>query len=388
MAERGKGSKPLLIVLLAAELFLFGFVIHQSIYYEKSSHGSIRVITPERGIIAGLLLGFMYIVYVEVRNRAAIRQIREEKEKMANVIESLPQGVVVLDPAGAIVSANEIGAALLGADPILCAGDPIGMYLEPATAEKIAGEFTGRLEAGAPKSGKRVKMKVLPLFEQQGRVISLEDLDRATQVAPAAAAVAPKARSGFDQLYRTLSEMAPSEKVGDALVTSRRLANFADQLPVLPPRVERAEADVTAIVRRCAERLGPIVRARRLALSIDAGEARGRVNEDLLSRAIEEVLLNACAYTSAGGTVGVKVAATDAAIQVVVQDDGVGTDEADLARVFDPEFTGRVQTAQSAGGRGIGLAITKRVVDAHGGSIVFESQKGKGTRVTFSLPKA
>lgn len=388
MAERDKGSRPLLIILLVAELALFVYVIYQAVYYEKSSHGSIKVITPERGIIAGLLLLFLYIVYVEARNRSTLKRIRSEKEKMANVIESLPQGVVVLDPDGKIVSANEIGAALLGADPILCAGDPIATYLDGSTAEKIAGDFTGRLEAPAPKSGKRVKMKVLPLFEQQGRVVSLEDMERATVVVPAAAGVAPRARTGFDNLYRLLAEMPPTEKGGDALVTARRLANFADQLPVLPPRVERTEVDVSAIVRRAAERLAPIIRARKLDASIDAAEARGRVNEDLLSRAVEEVLLNACAYTPAGGKISAKVTATDAAVTIAVQDNGVGAEESDLSRVFDAEFTGRVQTPQSAGGRGIGLAIAKRVADAHGGSIVFESRKGQGTRVTFSLPKS
>lgn len=385
MAERDKGSRPLLIVLLAAELALFAFVIHQSIRYHKEG---IAVITPEQGIIGGMLLLFMYIVYVEVRNRRSLQNIRAEKEKMANVIESLPQGVVVLDPEDKIVSANEIGAALLGADPILCAGDPVAMYFDPAAAQTISGDFTGRLEAGAPKSGKRLKMKVLPLFEQQGRVISLEDIERVTVVAPAAASVAPKARTGFDNLYRMLSELPPSEKVGDALVTARRLANFADQLPVLPPRVERSDADVSALVRRSVEKLGPIVRARKLDVALTAPESRGRVNDDLVSRAIEEVVLNACAYTPAGGKITATVGANETSVTVAIQDNGVGADEADLARVFDPEFTGHVQTPQSAGGRGFGLALAKRVVDAHGGSIVFESRKGQGTRVTFSLPKA
>ena len=67
---------------------------------------------------------------------------------------------------------------------------------------------------------------------------------------------------------------------------------------------------------------------------------------------------------------------------LIVEDEGVGISEKNLSTITEPFFT----TKQDKDGLGLGLSITKRIIDEHGGKIVFKSQEGKGTKVEVSLP--
>jgi signal transduction histidine kinase len=84
------------------------------------------------------------------------------------------------------------------------------------------------------------------------------------------------------------------------------------------------------------------------------------------------------------GRVRVRVVRQDDAVEVLVQDNGVGIPPADLRRVFEPFFT----TKPVGKGTGLGLPISARIVERCGGTIRIESEPGKGTTVTVALPLA
>jgi signal transduction histidine kinase len=82
-----------------------------------------------------------------------------------------------------------------------------------------------------------------------------------------------------------------------------------------------------------------------------------------------------------GGTLTVSVESRDdGGRSVVVEDTGVGIPPEDRERIFEPYFTTK------ASGLGLGLVLTKKIIDAHGGRIAVESGPGKGTRIEVSLP--
>jgi cell cycle sensor histidine kinase DivJ len=95
---------------------------------------------------------------------------------------------------------------------------------------------------------------------------------------------------------------------------------------------------------------------------------------------------NAIRFTDRGGTVTVAARAEAAAIILVVEDDGVGINEADLARVGEPYFQAATSYERRHGGTGLGLSIVKGLVRLHGGDLSIKSRVGQGTRVTVRLP--
>jgi signal transduction histidine kinase len=106
-------------------------------------------------------------------------------------------------------------------------------------------------------------------------------------------------------------------------------------------------------------------------------------------RRISQVLLNlvgnAIKFTDSG-EVRVEVAAVDGALEVSVSDTGPGIDEREQQRIFEEFRQAEGAMTQKKGGTGLGLAIAKRIVELHGGKIWVESEVGKGSKFTFTLP--
>jgi two-component system OmpR family sensor kinase len=104
---------------------------------------------------------------------------------------------------------------------------------------------------------------------------------------------------------------------------------------------------------------------------------------ELLRRATENVVRNAVRHTPQGSTVGVHAQIDGAALRISVRDHGPGVPEPDLEKIFEPFFrVGR----DSGDGYGQGLAIARRVIEAHGGEIRAANDAGGGLRVEIVLP--
>lgn len=107
---------------------------------------------------------------------------------------------------------------------------------------------------------------------------------------------------------------------------------------------------------------------------------------DLLRQVIENLLSNACKYTSTGGSVLLRLLPHPGWAVVQVIDTGIGISEADLPYIFDRFY--RVDTARSldSGGFGLGLALAKQIIQAHGGYIHVISEVSKGSKFQIELP--
>jgi signal transduction histidine kinase len=94
---------------------------------------------------------------------------------------------------------------------------------------------------------------------------------------------------------------------------------------------------------------------------------------------------NAIKFTDAG-EVRIDAATTEGALEVSVSDTGPGISPADQEYIFEEFRQAEGSVAQRKGGTGLGLAIAKKIVEMHGGKIWVESEVGKGSTFTFSLP--
>jgi signal transduction histidine kinase len=110
------------------------------------------------------------------------------------------------------------------------------------------------------------------------------------------------------------------------------------------------------------------------------------VDEKRIGQVISNLLANAIRYTPAGGTIEVGAKTHNAGITIWVRDTGAGIPAEDLPHIFDRFYRVDKSRSRTTGGTGLGLAIAKRFVEAHGGHIRAESEAGRGTTITVTLP--
>jgi two-component system, OmpR family, sensor kinase len=126
----------------------------------------------------------------------------------------------------------------------------------------------------------------------------------------------------------------------------------------------------------------------RLSLEQAAPSAIGVVvtrRELALGRALSNLIQNAVTY---GGSARVQARAKDGAILIVIDDDGPGIPKAELERVFTPFYRLERSRSRTTGGAGLGLAIARSVVRAHGGEVTLANGEGGGLRQTVRLPRS
>jgi NtrC-family two-component system sensor histidine kinase KinB len=141
------------------------------------------------------------------------------------------------------------------------------------------------------------------------------------------------------------------------------------------------------LVLDAVEPLRRRIDAKGLALRVDIPEGLPPMAADRgkVERVITNLVTNAIRATDAGGAIDIAVARRAGFVAISVRDTGRGIPHDYLARVFEPFV--QVPNA-SAGGAGLGLSISRRIVQAHGGQITVRSEPGQGTTFTFTLPVA
>ena len=142
--------------------------------------------------------------------------------------------------------------------------------------------------------------------------------------------------------------------------------------------------DLADLVGDTVGAMRPQARARgvQMDFAIPIGLQAARADGARLQRVLFNLIQNAIRYTPADGSVTVRAEVAEGAVQVEVADTGTGIADADRERVFDAFFQGG---ARSNGSAGLGLAISRAIVEAHGGRIWLERSVG-GTSVRFTLP--
>lgn len=172
-----------------------------------------------------------------------------------------------------------------------------------------------------------------------------------------------------------------------------RLTRLAGQLLYLAredSRVqvpERREVRLDQLVTDVAEHMRVLAAAKEIDLRVEGlGPCRVHGDPDRLRRVLFNLLDNACKYTPRGGTVTVSCSNLSGSAELVVEDSGIGIQKEYLPHVFNRFFRADASRTANGAGVGLGLAITRSIVESHGGAIQVESDPDKGTRFTIHLP--
>jgi signal transduction histidine kinase len=149
-----------------------------------------------------------------------------------------------------------------------------------------------------------------------------------------------------------------------------------------PPEIQREPVALNALVEECVALTQDRIAQHGIQLVLDLDQRIGTPPVDAreLRKAILNLLVNAVDAMEHGGTLTVRTQTGEGTIVLAVEDTGCGMDAETRARMFDLFFTTKPN------GTGLGMAITRSVIDRHGGSLELDSAPGHGTRVRVTLP--
>jgi two-component system phosphate regulon sensor histidine kinase PhoR len=336
-------------------------------------------------------------------------ELRREQAETAALVESMIEGVIAADGRGRNVTANPAARRLLGYG----AADPL-----PDLAElfrvKAAREVVDAVLSGEPVQDRQLDMddrafmiNARPL-PAGGAVLVIHDL---TEIRRLEAVRRDFVANVSHELKTPLTSISGYAEtlLGDPpdpdtarrftstiLSNARRMQRLVDDLLDLS-RIEagrwqpnKVSVDVAAVARESWTALAgrPEVQGVSFDVAIADGAQFVVADLDALRQILTNLLDNSLRYTPAGGRITCAAAREALGIAVTVRDTGVGITRDHLPRIFERFYRADASRSREEGGTGLGLAIVKHLVEAHGGRVYAESERGLGTSVTCWFPDA
>lgn len=152
--------------------------------------------------------------------------------------------------------------------------------------------------------------------------------------------------------------------------------------------IRKKKIAIGDIVQSVTDLIQPVLKEKSIRLQMDCpDEVIAFVDPDRVQQVIINILDNAIKHSNHYAEVSLQVDQTEAFVEIVVTDDGEGIPEEDIPYLFDRLYRVEKSRSRQSGGAGLGLAITKEIMESHGGSIHIYSELGKGTRVVMRLPR-
>src|SRR5579885_3290482 len=345
---------------------------------------------------------------------AAARAVAVEREQAAHVLDAVGDGIFAVAADGTIAFWNRAAGTLtgLGADDVLgrsladlgygwaavASSVPAVLHDEPPRPVALPVEGADR-ELWLSFLAVRTQRSVVYAFrdvtaerqleERQNEFVATVSHELRTPMTAVLGAARTLLRPDLDladDLRRQLLEMIAAQAARLARVTeSVLLVGRLDRDEVV---VERERVEVEQLVAETLDMLAPTIPAA-IAVSSEAGPGcavlgdRSRIQQVLVN-----LVDNAVKYSPGGGAVGVRAARRGDVVLIEVADEGGGIPAADLDRIFEKFDRGDPARRLAAGGTGLGLYISRELVERMGGSIGVASTPGAGSTFTVELPAA
>ncbi|RYZ35270.1 MAG: HAMP domain-containing histidine kinase [Myxococcaceae bacterium] len=195
------------------------------------------------------------------------------------------------------------------------------------------------------------------------------------------------AQTARELLPDITEDLAELERLVQDVLTTSRLELVTEGASGAAPPLRLEHVDANALLEKAAARFRTARPQHRLEVQVDGVLPGLEADPVLLRRVLDNLLDNAGKYSEPGTTVKLLARTEgDGGVQVEIRDQGIGIDAEDLARVGTPFFRTDRSRARTTGGVGLGLALVRRIIVAHGGRLTLESQPGQGTTARVLLP--
>jgi two-component system phosphate regulon sensor histidine kinase PhoR len=336
-------------------------------------------------------------------------ELRRERAESAALVEAMVEGVIAADGRGHIVTANPAARRLLGYGPTEPLPD-----LPELFRVKAAREVVNVVLLGQPVQDRQIEMddrvflvNARPL-PTGGAVVVLHDLTEVRRLEAVrrdfVANVSHELKtpltsiSGYAETL--LDDGADGETVqrfaGTILSNARRMQRLVDDLLDLS-RIEagrwqpsRTVVEVAAVARESWASFARRADAGRVELALDVSPDADVLHADLdaVRQVLTNLMDNSLRYTPPGGRITCLCRRVVGGVAMSIRDDGLGITREHLPRIFERFYRADPSRSREEGGTGLGLAIVKHLVEAHGGRVSAESERGRGTTVTCVFPDA
>lgn len=426
---------------------LTGFLLEQGFPGEEVSHfidglkdeiSAKKAVRPRRGDAKGLeeltkaneeLNTAVGQLKGELAAKAAVlealekqnKAIMDEKERIDNIVHSMTDGMVVVDPQGKILMVNPSAEAILG-----ISRQDIGKPIKDLVKDEHLLSLVKNKSEGQEVSDKDIELfspnestlKVLrassAVVEDNngktvGMVAILNDITKQKEVerlkSDFLAQVSHELRTPLFALEKSLSLILDKttgplsgdqqkflDMAGRNLKRLTLLINDLLDLSKLeagkvalkrePEAVENVIEEALSMLKAWAD-----TKTIRFEKAIQEGLPPVNIDSNRTIQVLINLISNAIKFTPSQGVITVEASREDnQEVRVCVQDTGIGIPPEELSKVFDKFYQIRSSAKTDVRGTGIGLTISKEIVELHGGRIWIESKVGEGTKFIFTLP--
>lgn len=344
--------------------------------------------------------------------------------QMQSILESAPHGILFVDAKSGDVMANPRAMELFGRPivpregraqyaALLCYPDGRALSVDeelssrvlrgedvsPQEFQVVRGDGTRLAVLGSAGVVRGLDNEVIGVVEVFEDLSAIKELERLRE--ELATMVAHDLRSPLQSMLLQVETLARGAQDGQVVVPLERVQRLersasylarlvaslldATQLELHRLPLARVSRALPELIAEVVERLRPVLGSHPVDVRVEGSPPAVPVDVLRFQQILTNLLENAAKYSGDGAAIFVRLAPARGGAVVTVQDTGEGIEPADLPRLFDRFFQSR-RAREKRTGLGLGLYITKGLVEAHGGSICVDSAPGQGTSFHIWLP--
>jgi PAS domain S-box-containing protein len=341
-------------------------------------------------------------------NAELFTSVALDRERSYAILANIADGIVAVDRESHVVLWNAAAERITGVPTT----EALGRTTEDVLHRSLSssGELAGRhvsIQRGTEEVWLSVTEAVMrdPAGAVAGRIFAFRDISDERLVeemkSEFVATVSHELRGPLTSIYgfaetllredvlfgeeerRTFLGYIASESerltsIVDALLNVARLDTDDLQVDLAPTDVRSVVSEVVGVVDE------PTANGHRFVLDLPEAPLEAHADRDKLRQVLSALLDNAVKFSPYGGTVTIAARRTDDAVEVTVEDEGVGIPQSEHERIFRKFYRG----GDASTGTGVGLFIVQGLVSKMGGHISVHSEEGKGSQFTFDLPLA
>jgi PAS domain S-box-containing protein len=375
-----------------------------------------------------LLSSFAVQAAIAVHNAILYQQVSVEKRRLDAVLDSYADGILIIDPAGKITRFNRA----LSTITTLSATEALGMHHDDVIrwANRERGpDLNAAMADGWPLPGTTTPIYVegdllrhnggivpvgvsyAAVFDREGRLLNIiADVHDMTRIREAEelkstfiSVVSHELKTPVALIKGYAETLSREDAKWDRETVRDSLAVIVDEADRLTELIESlldasrlqsgdlklniGEVAVDALAQQLIEKFKTQTSKHTLVADFPADFPEVRGDEERLRQVLANLLSNAIKYAPNGGEIRVTGSAMPEWVEVRVSDQGAGIAAHDLPHIFDRFYRAEGDLTKRVKGTGLGLFLARAIVVAHGGDIKVDSEPGKGSTFTVTLPR-